>query len=546
MPIDVAALVATGAVTFLRTRLSEHFESARLKQVFDDAARNAIGRCEAEFPAGTPRWNEFVSFLNTPVRVEQLVESLLEDRALPDCPGWCQPLLEDFLTQLSVALIGTTPAAQRGGFLGLSVQMGLLGERLSRQILLATSRPVVEQAGTLEPAPETSELARRALSLVGAADSGVPRKILTRAIGIADEEWGSILEEMRQYVTVDDDDYLCPLPTLPRLDPEAVEDIEVLFDAWLQEMPHLRRSPGAQRALAEVLRLGKHLTDNHPDHVASVFRATEKVAKDLGDQRLVHKAAELAISSARRSPSREVAVLGLEAQALICGRSWVWQRHGDLGRAAESAYESLELGKAIGDDLNTAFTLKCLGRLFRMRAEQSSGEDAQVLLGESIRHLRDARAGFEALRLAYDNGPEVGDCLSLEGRSELAAGRLVEAASLVALSFDYFDNPTDKDYLDACILLSDVYRASGDLAQAAKALKPGGGGGAGQAMPDGRVPAPGGWLRFQVEVPDIEAAVAKLKAAGATLRSEIISGFGGKQILVEDPSGNPVELFQPA
>ncbi|MCC7390693.1 MAG: VOC family protein [Phycisphaerales bacterium] len=76
--------------------------------------------------------------------------------------------------------------------------------------------------------------------------------------------------------------------------------------------------------------------------------------------------------------------------------------------------------------------------------------------------------------------------------------------------------------------------------------KPGGGGGAGQSMPDGRTPTPGGWLRFQLEVPNIEAVVAKLKAAGVTLRSDVISGQGGKQVLVDDPSGNPVELFQPA
>jgi catechol 2,3-dioxygenase-like lactoylglutathione lyase family enzyme len=76
--------------------------------------------------------------------------------------------------------------------------------------------------------------------------------------------------------------------------------------------------------------------------------------------------------------------------------------------------------------------------------------------------------------------------------------------------------------------------------------RPGGGGGAGQSMPDGRVPAPGGWLRFQLEVPDIEAAVARLKAAGAILRSEVITGQGGKQVIVDDPSGNPIELFQPA
>jgi catechol 2,3-dioxygenase-like lactoylglutathione lyase family enzyme len=72
-----------------------------------------------------------------------------------------------------------------------------------------------------------------------------------------------------------------------------------------------------------------------------------------------------------------------------------------------------------------------------------------------------------------------------------------------------------------------------------------GAGGAGQSMPDGRAPAPGGWLRFQIEVADIEAAVTKLKAAGAKLRSEVITGQGGKQVIADDPSGNPVEIFQP-
>ena len=75
--------------------------------------------------------------------------------------------------------------------------------------------------------------------------------------------------------------------------------------------------------------------------------------------------------------------------------------------------------------------------------------------------------------------------------------------------------------------------------------KPAGGGGAGQSMPDGSAPAPGGWLRFQLEVPDIEAAVDRLRTAGGRFRSEIITGNGGKQILVEDPSGNPIEIFQP-
>ena len=69
---------------------------------------------------------------------------------------------------------------------------------------------------------------------------------------------------------------------------------------------------------------------------------------------------------------------------------------------------------------------------------------------------------------------------------------------------------------------------------------------AGRPMPDGRKPGPGGWNRIHFIVDDIEAEVARLRAAGATFRNDIVSGPGGKQILLEDPSGNVVELFQPA
>jgi catechol 2,3-dioxygenase-like lactoylglutathione lyase family enzyme len=75
---------------------------------------------------------------------------------------------------------------------------------------------------------------------------------------------------------------------------------------------------------------------------------------------------------------------------------------------------------------------------------------------------------------------------------------------------------------------------------------PGGGGGATQPMPDGRVPEPGGWNRIQLEVDDLESEVAGLRDAGARFRNEIVTGRGGKQILLDDPSGNPIELFEPA
>ena len=73
-----------------------------------------------------------------------------------------------------------------------------------------------------------------------------------------------------------------------------------------------------------------------------------------------------------------------------------------------------------------------------------------------------------------------------------------------------------------------------------------GAGGAGQAMPDGRLPEPGGWNRIQIEVDDLPSVVQALRDQGALFRNDIVAGVGGKQILLEDPSGNPIELFEPA
>lgn len=70
-------------------------------------------------------------------------------------------------------------------------------------------------------------------------------------------------------------------------------------------------------------------------------------------------------------------------------------------------------------------------------------------------------------------------------------------------------------------------------------------GGAAQPMPDGRKPEPGGWNRIQLEVDDLASKVEALRKAGARFRNDIVTGFGGKQILLDDPSGNPIELFQP-
>jgi len=74
---------------------------------------------------------------------------------------------------------------------------------------------------------------------------------------------------------------------------------------------------------------------------------------------------------------------------------------------------------------------------------------------------------------------------------------------------------------------------------------PTGPGGAAQPMPDGRKPEPGGWNRIQLQVDDLVREVERLREAGAHFRNEIVAGFGGKQILLDDPAGNSIELFEP-
>jgi catechol 2,3-dioxygenase-like lactoylglutathione lyase family enzyme len=74
---------------------------------------------------------------------------------------------------------------------------------------------------------------------------------------------------------------------------------------------------------------------------------------------------------------------------------------------------------------------------------------------------------------------------------------------------------------------------------------PSGRGGGGQAMPDGTLPSPGGWNRFTLQLDDLTATVDVLREAGVHFRNDIVTGMGGNQVLIDDPSGNPVELFEP-
>lgn len=110
----------------------------------------------------------------------------------------------------------------------------------------------------------------------------------------------------------------------------------------------------------------------------------------------------------------------------------------------------------------------------------------------------------------------------------------------VAEAVDFYTRFFDFEVLNKFPAFADVARGKLRLLLSGPASS------AGRAMPDGAKPGPGGWNRIHLIVRDLEAEVARLRAAGAPFRNDIVEGPGGKQVLLQDPAGNLVELFQPA
>src|SRR5262249_6360811 len=141
-----------------------------------------------------------------------------------------------------------------------------------------------------------------------------------------------------------------------------------------------QRDKEARDQLTNVVHLAKNCLNFRPRTVANVFRTLDKLLKRRGDKCLVLDVADLSIEAAQRTASlRSEDIIKGEAHALICGRSWVLQRVGRLHEAQAAAERSLTLGQDIGWDRNTAYCKKCMGRLFRIQAEQQQGAQRAAL-----------------------------------------------------------------------------------------------------------------------------------------------------------------------
>jgi len=146
-----------------------------------------------------------------------------------------------------------------------------------------------------------------------------------------------------------------------------------------------------------------------------------------------------------------------EAQALICGRSWVFQRIGRLTEALIEAEKSLQLGEDIGWERNTVYCKKCMGRLYRMMAEQEHDmQQRAAWLAASVACIQEAIQRFTQMPEFGALHPEVGDCYSLLGRTYLVAGLAQEASHAVREAYRLITDDRSKDYLDLVILHADM------------------------------------------------------------------------------------------
>ena len=207
--------------------------------------------------------------------------------------------------------------------------------------------------------------------------------------------------------------------------------------------------------------LAKICGHQHREIVAELFRKLDKLLKRTGNKRFVLEVADLSIAAAR-SADRSEEVTRAEAVALVCGRSWVYQRRGRLREARAEGEKSLEIGEGIGWKRNTAFCHKCIGRLFRMEAEEHrrSGNEVEArnCLAQSVDRLQKAITCFtdNADEIGQDALTEVGDCQSLLARTYLEAGETQKAWAAAREAAKLIEDELSKDFADLQIVLGDL------------------------------------------------------------------------------------------
>jgi tetratricopeptide (TPR) repeat protein len=347
-----------------------------------------------------------------------------------------------------------------------------LVRRLSRDAgerRVISVRALIAGLGVPLSAPAEADLrdlapcAGAALAVLQDLPSGVPVEALAAALRLPGDELVGELQPLTEagVVTIDDGiaisgDLLTPIPSryAEGLPARLLSELLVM----VEDRPCGR---SLEAAIDAIVVLTKALEGEAPDLVASVFQVVDKPLKRRGDKRLVLDLSERSIHAAHEG-TRSDAVVEAEAIALICGRSWVYQRVGQIKKARADGEKALRLGEEIGAPVTIAFCHKCLGRLCRMEAAHAEQHVRHALLARSEAHLLEAIERFTDLGMRG----EVGDAYSLLGRTYFENGRFASARAAVQAAHDRLCEPHDKDYRDLRILEGDLAAAAGEFDEA--------------------------------------------------------------------------------
>ncbi len=313
-----------------------------------------------------------------------------------------------------------------------------------------------------------------ALMILQLTREGLPLSILAEATGSPESETEALLEPLAgeaKMLLIEQGLY--SVRQLP-YSVTGLDRFDLLAKALNAILQFIERrgqyDPSALAQVGNALALAKACEGERPDAVADVFMILEKYLKDLGDKHVVLNVAELSLRGARDSKPRTQRSSEREAHALVCGRSWVYQRINRLPEARIAAEQSLHLGKDIPWDRNTAFCLKCIGRLCRLEAERAPTDAGRVrLFQESVSKIQRAIGQFSSMSDFGPEHPQVGDCYSLLGRTFLSSGRLEEAADAVRTATRLIVDRDSKDFLDLTLLDGDLQASRGER-QAAEDL----------------------------------------------------------------------------
>ena len=307
----------------------------------------------------------------------------------------------------------------------------------------------------------------RAIYILQYCETGLPAEVLAAGIDCTEKAVDDSLSKHNGAGGLSSDDGCW---RVGEIKPLLVQDngMRLIAKALRQLLEFVgthKKSPLGWRQVPNAIALAKVCQSEDYELGSALFWKLDKLLKRTGNKRLVLEVANLSLAAARRPPRTEAKAKG-EVVALICGRAWVYQRIGRLADARADGARSLERGKDIGWCRNTAFCLKCLGRIFRMEAEQHRQNKAQAreLLGSSIRYLQRAIQDFPKVTelSEAERSAEVGDCQSLLGRAHFVAGDFVKAKAMAREAIDRITNVTSKDYADLHILLGDLADAEHD------------------------------------------------------------------------------------